>query len=201
MMALDAAPGQHANQDQWDGYSAEREEILAPVPFEGGEEPRRAERRHPHLHRRQPDDDRRGLGDPDRSRVGRRLGDVIRPAGGARYFAGDPGGAAPGVGSAHHLRRLRASGVLRGHGRKRTRSSASSGPRIPSPRRPRHPPWPSSRSRPVPDAAAGLGPRLGYPRSLRSVAVRDFVREPTCGREADHDVQRHREVQGGRRPR
>jgi alkaline phosphatase D len=28
MMALDAAPGQHANQDQWDGYSAEREEIL-----------------------------------------------------------------------------------------------------------------------------------------------------------------------------
>ena len=28
MMSLDAAPGQHANQDQWDGYSAEREEIL-----------------------------------------------------------------------------------------------------------------------------------------------------------------------------
>lgn len=28
MMALDALPGQHANQDQWDGYSAEREEIL-----------------------------------------------------------------------------------------------------------------------------------------------------------------------------
>lgn len=28
MMALDSAPGQHANQDQWDGYSAEREEIL-----------------------------------------------------------------------------------------------------------------------------------------------------------------------------
>jgi alkaline phosphatase D len=28
MMALDAAPGEHANQDQWDGYSAEREEIL-----------------------------------------------------------------------------------------------------------------------------------------------------------------------------
>jgi alkaline phosphatase D len=28
MMALDATPGQHANQDQWDGYSAEREEIL-----------------------------------------------------------------------------------------------------------------------------------------------------------------------------
>jgi alkaline phosphatase D len=28
MMALDASPGQHANQDQWDGYSAEREEIL-----------------------------------------------------------------------------------------------------------------------------------------------------------------------------
>jgi alkaline phosphatase D len=29
MMALDATPGQHANQDQWDGYSAEREEILS----------------------------------------------------------------------------------------------------------------------------------------------------------------------------
>jgi alkaline phosphatase D len=28
MMALDSAPGSHANQDQWDGYSAEREEIL-----------------------------------------------------------------------------------------------------------------------------------------------------------------------------
>ena len=28
MMALDAAPSQHANQDQWDGYSAEREEVL-----------------------------------------------------------------------------------------------------------------------------------------------------------------------------
>src|SRR3954447_1469260 len=28
MMSLDASPGQHANQDQWDGYSAEREEIL-----------------------------------------------------------------------------------------------------------------------------------------------------------------------------
>src|SRR2546423_11962067 len=28
MMALDSAPGMHANQDQWDGYSAEREEIL-----------------------------------------------------------------------------------------------------------------------------------------------------------------------------
>jgi alkaline phosphatase D len=28
MMALDAAPNQHANQDQWDGYSAEREEVL-----------------------------------------------------------------------------------------------------------------------------------------------------------------------------
>lgn len=28
MMALDSSPGQHANQDQWDGYSAEREEIL-----------------------------------------------------------------------------------------------------------------------------------------------------------------------------
>jgi alkaline phosphatase D len=28
MMSLDAVPGQHANQDQWDGYSAEREEIL-----------------------------------------------------------------------------------------------------------------------------------------------------------------------------
>jgi alkaline phosphatase D len=28
MMALDSAPGQHVNQDQWDGYSAEREEIL-----------------------------------------------------------------------------------------------------------------------------------------------------------------------------
>ena len=28
VMALDAAPGAHANQDQWDGYSAEREEIL-----------------------------------------------------------------------------------------------------------------------------------------------------------------------------
>jgi alkaline phosphatase D len=29
MMALDASPGQHVNQDQWDGYSAEREEILS----------------------------------------------------------------------------------------------------------------------------------------------------------------------------
>jgi alkaline phosphatase D len=28
MMSLDASPGSHANQDQWDGYSAEREEIL-----------------------------------------------------------------------------------------------------------------------------------------------------------------------------
>lgn len=28
MMALDSAPGQHVNQDQWDGYSAERAEIL-----------------------------------------------------------------------------------------------------------------------------------------------------------------------------
>jgi alkaline phosphatase D len=28
MMALDSTPGQHVNQDQWDGYSAEREEIL-----------------------------------------------------------------------------------------------------------------------------------------------------------------------------
>jgi alkaline phosphatase D len=28
MMALDSTPGSHANQDQWDGYSAEREEIL-----------------------------------------------------------------------------------------------------------------------------------------------------------------------------
>jgi alkaline phosphatase D len=28
MMALDSTPGNHANQDQWDGYSAEREEIL-----------------------------------------------------------------------------------------------------------------------------------------------------------------------------
>ncbi len=28
MMALDSSPGQHANQDEWDGYSAEREEIL-----------------------------------------------------------------------------------------------------------------------------------------------------------------------------
>src|SRR4051794_15364659 len=28
MMALDSTPGAHANQDQWDGYSAEREEIL-----------------------------------------------------------------------------------------------------------------------------------------------------------------------------
>ena len=32
MMALDALPGQHANQDQWDGYSAEREEILELLP-------------------------------------------------------------------------------------------------------------------------------------------------------------------------
>src|SRR5439155_15282678 len=29
MMALDSSPGQHANQDQWDGYSAEREEVLS----------------------------------------------------------------------------------------------------------------------------------------------------------------------------
>src|SRR4051795_12168645 len=29
MMALDSVPGSHANQDQWDGYSAEREEILS----------------------------------------------------------------------------------------------------------------------------------------------------------------------------
>jgi alkaline phosphatase D len=29
MMALDSAPGVHVNQDQWDGYSAEREEILS----------------------------------------------------------------------------------------------------------------------------------------------------------------------------
>jgi alkaline phosphatase D len=29
MMALDSTPGEHANQDQWDGYSAEREEILS----------------------------------------------------------------------------------------------------------------------------------------------------------------------------
>ncbi len=29
MMALDSSPGQHANQDQWDGYSAERQEILS----------------------------------------------------------------------------------------------------------------------------------------------------------------------------
>jgi len=28
MMALDSAPGQHGNQDQWDGYAAERREIL-----------------------------------------------------------------------------------------------------------------------------------------------------------------------------
>jgi alkaline phosphatase D len=28
MMSLDSVQGQHANQDQWDGYSAEREEIL-----------------------------------------------------------------------------------------------------------------------------------------------------------------------------
>lgn len=28
MMALDSTPGTHTNQDQWDGYSAEREEIL-----------------------------------------------------------------------------------------------------------------------------------------------------------------------------
>ncbi len=28
VMALDSSPGNHANQDQWDGYSAEREEIL-----------------------------------------------------------------------------------------------------------------------------------------------------------------------------
>jgi alkaline phosphatase D len=28
MMALDSKPGVHVNQDQWDGYSAEREEIL-----------------------------------------------------------------------------------------------------------------------------------------------------------------------------
>lgn len=28
MMALDSTPGTHVNQDQWDGYSAEREEIL-----------------------------------------------------------------------------------------------------------------------------------------------------------------------------
>src|SRR3954453_14793549 len=28
MMSLDSAPGQHANHDQWDGYAAEREEIL-----------------------------------------------------------------------------------------------------------------------------------------------------------------------------
>jgi alkaline phosphatase D len=28
MMSLDSTPGSHANQDQWDGYSAEREEIL-----------------------------------------------------------------------------------------------------------------------------------------------------------------------------
>jgi alkaline phosphatase D len=28
MMALDSTPGVHVNQDQWDGYSAEREEIL-----------------------------------------------------------------------------------------------------------------------------------------------------------------------------
>jgi alkaline phosphatase D len=29
MMALDSSPGNHVNQDQWDGYSAEREEILS----------------------------------------------------------------------------------------------------------------------------------------------------------------------------
>jgi alkaline phosphatase D len=29
MMALDSAPGNHVNQDQWDGYSAERAEILS----------------------------------------------------------------------------------------------------------------------------------------------------------------------------
>jgi alkaline phosphatase D len=29
MMALDVSPGAHANQDQWDGYSAERQEILS----------------------------------------------------------------------------------------------------------------------------------------------------------------------------
>jgi PhoD-like phosphatase len=28
MMALDSSPGNHVNQDQWDGYSAERTEIL-----------------------------------------------------------------------------------------------------------------------------------------------------------------------------
>ena len=64
MMALDSSPGHHANQDQWDGYSAEREEILSLVRFARGREPRRAERRHPHVHRRQPDHDRRASGTP-----------------------------------------------------------------------------------------------------------------------------------------
>src|SRR4051794_13816640 len=37
MMALDAAPNQHGNQDQWDGYSAEREEILTEYSNKGVE--------------------------------------------------------------------------------------------------------------------------------------------------------------------
>ena len=82
VMSVDApAPGQAAILDSWDGYQAERSEILTKWKQDGPGEPRRPDRRHPHVHRRQPDDHRPTGRRPDRRRAGRRLGDLAGAAG------------------------------------------------------------------------------------------------------------------------
>ena len=84
VMSLDACPGQGAIQDAWDGYAAERQEILEQLRRRRGPEPRGAHRRHPHVHRRRPDDDRARDG-------GTPIG--VELVGGSATSLGHPGGA------------------------------------------------------------------------------------------------------------
>ncbi len=78
LMAVEAPKGQPAILDSWDGYEAERQEILEHFVSQRRQEPRGDHRRHPHVLRRRPVDDGRRSGHADRRRAGRRVGDVVR---------------------------------------------------------------------------------------------------------------------------
>ena len=71
IMSLDSPLGQHANPDQWDGYAAERKEILEHVPAQARQEPRRPHRRHPHLRGREHHDERQHHRQAGGNRAGR----------------------------------------------------------------------------------------------------------------------------------
>ncbi len=94
VMSVDApVPGQAAILDSWDGYQAERSEILT-VEAGGLGEPRRPDRRYPHVHRRRPDDHRTTGRRPDRRGARRRLGNLAGAAGVPRGSLVGPRGAA-----------------------------------------------------------------------------------------------------------